>query len=198
MLWIVQYLWPYRSYFAFNSYLRWSLIIFWNGNWMASFMHSREGVTQENPLSIITYGTDIFPLIKNLKGEIPDVTQPWYANDARSLGNFAIIETYFNSLTSQGTGCGYYPKLSKSVLIVHLENLEARKVFVARHRFKVCMNACYLGGYIGDEKSKSDWMRERTLTWEKKIGTISETTGKYSQDIYAVVVCVIHSEWIFL
>ena len=113
-------------------------------------------MTQGNLLAIIAYGTGILPIIKNLKRETPDVTQPWYANDARSLGTFAIIETYFNLLTSQGPGYGYYPEPSKSVLIVHLENLEARKVFGARHRFKVCMDACYLGGYIGNNKSKSD------------------------------------------
>ena len=67
---------------------------------MASFMHSREGVTQGNPLAIIVYGIGIFPLPNNLKREIPDVTQPWCANYARSLGNFARIETYFNLLTS--------------------------------------------------------------------------------------------------
>ena len=33
------------------------------------------------------------------------------------------------------------------------------------------MGAHYLGGYIGDDESKIDWMRERTLTWEKNTNT---------------------------
>ena len=45
------------------------------------------------------YVIDILPLIKNLKQEIPEVTQPWYADNVRALGVSKIIETYFNSLT---------------------------------------------------------------------------------------------------
>ena len=95
---------------------------------MASFMHSWEGVTQGGPLEMIVYGIDILPLIKNLK-EIPNFTQPWYADKIIVLGTFSRTETYFNLLTCQGLGRGYYPKPSKRVLIVHLENIKAGKVF---------------------------------------------------------------------
>ena len=71
-------------------------------------------------------------------------------------------------------------------------------MFGERHGFGVCMSARYLGGYIGNNKSKHNWLRERTLTWEKKISTISETAGKYPQESYATVVRVIQPEWIFL
>ena len=76
----------------------------------------------------------------------------------------------------------------KSVLIVRSENFEAGKVFRARHRFKVCKGAPYLGGYIRDNKSKRNCLRERTLTWEKNINTIRENVGKYPQESYAAVV----------
>ena len=84
-------------------------------------------MTQGDPLAIIVYSIGILPLIKNLKREIPDVTQPWYADDAVSLGTFARLETYFYSLTRQGPGRGYHPKPTKSVLIIRPENLEAGK-----------------------------------------------------------------------
>ena len=147
---------------------------------------------------MIAYGIGILPLIKNLKRKIPEVTQPWYADDARALGAFAILETYFDSLICQVLGRGYHPNPTKSVLIVRPENLEAVKVFGARHAFRVCTGARYIGGYIGDDKSKRDWLRERTLTWYKNFNTISESAGKYPQDSYATVVCLIQSEWIFL
>ena len=62
----------------------------------------------------------------------------------------------------------------------------------------MCTGARYLGGYIGDNEYKLDWLRERTLTWEKKINTISETAGKYPHESYAIVVRAIQSEWIFI
>ena len=82
--------------------------------------------------------------------------------------------------------------------IIRLENLKVVKLFGARHGFKVCTGTRYLGVYVWDDKSKRYWLRERTLTWEKNIITISKTAGKYTQESYAVVVRAIQSEWICL
>ena len=71
-------------------------------------------------------------------------------------------------------------------------------MFGARHGFKVCTGARYIGDYIREDQSKSNWLRDHTLTWEKNIGTIRETMGRYPQESYAAVARVIQSEWIFL
>ena len=71
-------------------------------------------------------------------------------------------------------------------------------MFRRHHVFKVSTGTHYLGGYIMDDESKHNCQRERTLTWEKNISTISKTAGKYSQESYAAVVRTIQSEWIFL
>ena len=52
-------------------------------------------------------------------------------------------------------------------------------MFGARHEFKVCTGARYMGGYIGDDESKRDWLRECMLKWEKNISMIRKTEGKY-------------------
>ena len=114
---------------------------------------------QGDHLEMIADGIGILPPNKNLKQDITDVTQPWYADNAGDLGTFAKLATYFDLLTRLGPGQGYFTKLSKSVLIVRLDNIKAGKYFGAHHRFKVCTCAHYLGGYIGDDKSKRDWMR---------------------------------------
>ena len=116
---------------------------------------------------MIEYRIGILPLIKNLKQEIPGVKQPWYADDVRDLGTFVRLETYFDLITRQGPGRGYHPDPTKSVLIFLPENIEAGKVFGARHRFRACKGAHYLGGYIEYDKSKRDWLREHTLTWRR-------------------------------
>ena len=126
---------------------------------------------------MIAYRIRILPLIKNLRREIPDVTQLWYADDAGALGTFTRLETYFDFLTRQGTGRGYPPELTKSVLIVRLKNIEAGKVFGRRHGFRVCTGTHYIGCYIRDNDYKRDWLRERTLAWEKTINTISKPRG---------------------
>ena len=82
---------------------------------------------QGDPLAMIAYDISILPLIKNLKREISDVTQPWYADDAGALGTFARLETYFYLLKPHVPGWGYHPNLAKSVLIVRLDNRETGK-----------------------------------------------------------------------
>ena len=109
MIWTVRNLWPSGARFVFNFYRHWSLLVLLNGNCMASFLYIKEGVTQGYPLEMIVYGIRIFPPIKNLKWEIPDITHPWYAGDAGVLGTFTRIETCFYLLTCQGPGRGYYP-----------------------------------------------------------------------------------------
>ena len=77
---------------------------------------------------------------------------------------------------------------------MHPDNLESGKYFGLRHRFKVCTVTRYLGVFIGDDESKHDWLKY----WKKNIFAITKTVGKHPQESYAVVVCVIQSEWIFL
>ena len=67
-------------------------------------------MTQWETLTMIVHVIGILSLIKKLKQEITDVTQPWYVDNAGDLGMFARIETYFNLLTRQVWGRGYHPK----------------------------------------------------------------------------------------
>ena len=128
MLLTVRHLYPSRAHSIFNCYHYWSSLVLQNGNWMASILHSRQGVMQGSPLAIITYRIGILPLIRNLKWEIPDVTQPQYADNAGVLCTFTRLENYFDSLIRQGPGQGYQPEPTKIILIVRLENLEAGKI----------------------------------------------------------------------
>ena len=150
------------------------------------------------PLAMIVFGIRILPLINNLKRAIPDGTNPWYADYAVALGTLSRLETYVDSLIHQGWEGGITPEPTNIVLIVLPDNLEAVKVFGACHIFRVCTGTPYIGGYIGDNNYKDDWLRERTLTWEKDIKTISKTAGKYPQESYAALVRAIQSEWIFI
>ena len=104
MLWTVRHLWSSIACLVFNFYRHCLSLVLRNGNGTAIFIHSREGVAQGEPLAMITYGIGIFPLIKNLKRELYDVTQTWYADDARELGTLSRIETNFNLITLQGPG----------------------------------------------------------------------------------------------
>ena len=73
------------------------------------------------------YGIGVFLLIKRLKVSYPDITQPWYEYYAGALVIFDNIELYFNSLKLFVPGCGYHPKTSKIIIVMHLDNLTSSK-----------------------------------------------------------------------
>ena len=130
-------------------------------------MNSREGVIKGDPLDMVAYSIGFLPLTKQMKVVYPDVTQPCYKDGASEIGTFNNIGLYFNSLRNFGPGRGYYLEPSKSVIIVHTENLAAGKYFGLRHGFNFFTGARYLGSFIGDGESKCEWLKYRTSMWEK-------------------------------
>ena len=138
-------------------------------------------MTQGDPISIATYGIGVLPLIKLLKAEFTDITQPWYVDDTGALIMFSNVELYFNLLKRFGPGCGYCPKPSKIILAVHPDNLEARKRFGLSYGFKVCTGARYIGGFIKDDESKHEWLKVRMSKWKRSICKISKTAGRNPQ-----------------
>ena len=154
-------------------------------------------MTQGDPLAMVAYIIRVIPLIKCLKATYPDVNQPWYAYYAGALGTCDDIGLYFNSLKRLGPGCWYYPEPSKIVLILHSDNFTSGKEFGLSSGFKVCTGTHYLVSFSGGGKYKRDWLKYRTLKWEKYFCAITKMAGKYPKESYAAVVCAVQSEWIF-
>ena len=80
-------------------------------------------------LAMFNYIIGVLLLIKRLKLKHTDVTHPWYADDAVSLGTFDNLEQYFNLLKHYGLDWGYYPKRTKSILIMNPKNLKSGELF---------------------------------------------------------------------
>ena len=82
------------------------------------FLHSKEGVTQGEPLYMISYDIGFLPHIRELRNAHPRVTQPWYADDAGAGGKFPNILEHHRDLQAWGPPRGYYPEPTKSILVV--------------------------------------------------------------------------------
>ena len=120
-------------------------------------------------LYTVSRGIVFITLIKHLKLTHPDVMNPWQAADSGALGMFNHLENYFKALKCNGLERGYYPDPTKSILVVHPQNPESGEEFMQRHCFRVCTSACCIWGYIGYEKTKGDWLKERTKKREREI-----------------------------
>ena len=96
MLWDVQHEWPGGAQFTFSCYRHWStLVVRDTADRSGHFLHSKEGMTQGDPLAMITYGIGVLPLIRYLRRDHLHVIQPWYADDAGAGGKFVEIMDHF-------------------------------------------------------------------------------------------------------
>ena len=83
MLWTVRHDWPSGAQFTFNCYRHWATLVVRNTeDGSGHFLHIKEGVTQEDPLAMIADGIGVLPLIRVLRKDHPQVSQPWYADYA--------------------------------------------------------------------------------------------------------------------
>ena len=99
------------------------------GDGSVHFLHSKEGLTQGDPLAMIADGIGVLPLIRELREAHPRVTQPWYADDAGACGTFAEVQAHFQDLQVRGPARGYYPEPTKSILVVTPGNVARAKEY---------------------------------------------------------------------
>jgi hypothetical protein len=174
MLWAVRHEWPSGARFAFNCYRHCSTLVLRGNNGAANFLCSKEGASQGDPLSMFVCGTGILPLIRQLKAELPQVEQPWHADDAGAGGKFEDIRRLFRRLEEIGPTYGYFPEPSKSILVVRQPNLEAAQIAFPDFGFKVTTGSRYLGGFIGADSALWDWIRENALKfWEEAVADLA-------------------------
>jgi hypothetical protein len=165
MCWTIRHLWPSGARFTFNCYRHWSTLMIPSANGTALFVHSQEGVMQGDPISMVAYGILLLPLIRTLKDEIPEVDQPWYADNAGAGGTFKGRWQYFEKLQEKGPRQGYFPEPSKSILIVQEHNKEAAEEYFKDFGFFVITGSRYHGGFIGEAPNQLSWIQEKTEDW---------------------------------
>ena len=144
-------------------------------------------MTQGVPLTMVSYGIGVLLLIKQLKPSYPCVAHPWYDDNDRARGALDNLESCFNLLKHYVPAWGYYPDPTKSIMIVHPNNLKAGRLFGLCHGFKVYTGVSYLGSYIGDDKSKGDWIQKWTEKCKRNIRAVTATAEKYHRESYAAV-----------
>ena len=87
---------------------------------------SEEGSTQGDVSAMQMYAIGIRPLIDILheKSDNTKCQQVWYADDSSSAGKLSEIRHWWDILNETGPKFGYFPKASKTILIVKNEDDE--------------------------------------------------------------------------
>jgi hypothetical protein len=193
MLWNVQYRWPSGARFMFNLYKHWSTLVIRNNYGSREFLPSQQGVTQGDPIAMLGYALCMLPLTLQLKVEFPEVEKPWYAEYAVSDVEFARIRAMLERLLELGPGYGYHPESSKSIVVVVRHNLERGKVY-----FSDLTGSRYLGGFVGEDEDRDEWLESKIATWVDIIKQLSTVAVPYPQSEYAVIQKSVQAEGTFV
>ena len=158
----------------------------WNtGDGSSHFLHSKEGVTQGDPIAMIEYGIGVFPLIMELRGDNLFVTQPWYADNAGEGGKFTNILEHIQDLQARGPAWGYYPEPTKNNLVVAPGNVAKAEDFFRGLGIKVVTGHRYLGGHIGDREAEGRWLADNITGWAESVEILTGVSRKHPQYAYA-------------
>ena len=161
-------------------------------------MHSKEGVTQGDPLSIIAYGIGVLTLMRDLRRDLPQVTQPWYADDAGAGGNFEAMMAHFRELQLKGLARGYFPEPTKSILVVAEQNVPRATEYFCGMGIKIVTRSRYLGGFLGEQETERQWASTKIEVWAESVKTLAGVACKQPQSAYAGLQKSLQQEWAFV
>ena len=198
MLWTVRHLWAAGSRFSFNCYRHSAQLVVRRDRKDCAILQSREGVTQGDPLSMVLYGVALVPLAKYLREKVPNVVQPWYADDCAMAGPVTGIATAMQLLLLHGPSRGYYPEPSKSIFICRPEDRERARDMLSNFDFQHKEGSRYIGGFIGTDASRDEWLRPQIETWTEGVKTLAKVATRYPQTAYAGLVKSLQTEWTYL
>ena len=148
---------------------------------------------------MVLYGLALTPLAKRLRTDFPDLSQSWYADDASVIGDVSLFQAYFDALSKLGPPRGYYPQLSKSIILPHPQADQAH--IQAATKGLQCdfrLGHTYLGGYLGDPALRNQWMRMKITKWIASVAKLAKAAQKFPHSAYAALTKNKQAEWCYI
>ena len=198
MLHTVAHRWNRASRFAYNRYRHWGLVYVRDKPGKPVIvLHLKEGVSQGCVFSMDLYAIGLLPLAEQMREEIPEALQPWYADDAAGTGPAEANAKCLAFLCEHGPAYGYHPSPEKSYYICKAKDEPvARQAFESRGlAINFSRGRRYLGGFIGSGKAKDEWLGEKIAMWIKAVQDLAIMAQKFPQTVYAGFTFCLQNQW---
>jgi hypothetical protein len=195
MLWTVRHRWASGARFSFNCYRHSAQLILRRRGDHCTILLSREGVTQGDPLSMILYGLSLTPLAETIRAAVPNLSQPWYADDSGFVGSVSALAQAQTLLQELGPRRGYYPEPEKSLLIAPLNTPPHALAALDTFQFQKSDGHRYLGGFVGSGTAEANWIDPKIKEWIDGVIALSKVATRYPQTAYAGLAFSLQAEW---
>ena len=149
---------------------------------------SSEGTTQGDPPAMPSYGIGILPFLALIKPSLqPELMkQIAYADDLGGGSKLETLREWWHRTNQFGPAFGYYPKPSKSWLIVKAEHLDkAVELFEGTGINITTEGQKYLGGFIGTDTAVSKYVDELVDDWNTQLDVLVDIAKSEPQAAYA-------------
>ena len=150
------------------------------------------------------YSISIQPLIHylavNQDNTLPIAKQAWFADDGTGGGAIVQLKKMWENVIEMRLKYGYFPKASKSILIVKgMENLpKARSVFKDTGVQVTIEGDRHLGAVLGSESFKHDFVKRKITSWVKDIEELSIVAKEEPQIAYSAFTKGLSSRWCYI
>ena len=159
---------------------------------------SSEGTTQGDPLGMAMYSLAVLPLIHKLCESHENIKQAWFADDATAASTCHQLRSWWDDLVITGPAFGYFPKPSKTCLVVKEKYLGIAKDTFANTDVVITSHGQrHLGAAIGSTDFKNEYVSQKVKTWCKELELLSKIAVSQLHAAYSAYIHNQASKWSF-
>ena len=163
---------------------------------------SDEGSTQGDVTAMAMYAVGIRPLINILQERTESTTchQVWYADDSSAAGKLREIRKWWDVLNEFGPKYGYFPKPSKTILILKdPQYLTLANDLFAGTGIKFSTSGeRHLGAVIGSERYREEYVTTKVKNWIQDVEQLTILANEEPQLAYSAYTKAMCMRWCFL
>ena len=166
------------------------------------YLLSSEGCTQGDVAAMGFYALGIQPLTAHLSTVIEprSCSQCWYADDSSAVGKLGQIRVWWDELCTIGPKYGYYPKSSKTVLIIKDAKMfsQAKKIFNGSGIKLTVEGERHLGAAIGSSSFRESYVTDKVFKWTKDVEELAEIAKEEPQAALSAFTKGLSHRWTFV
>ena len=135
------------------------------------------------------YGIGILPLLTAVQHDNNQTEQAAFADDLAGLQKLRNLLVWWKNIAEIGPMLGFYPKPSKSSLIVTPEILEEAILIFSEMGVNVTTSGhAYLGGFIGSQEGKVSYSTKLTNKWIEQLLFLCDIAKTEPHAAYSVFI----------